>query len=316
LDDKIKIGISSCLLGNDVRYDGTNKFDYNLRDTLGQFVEWVPVCPEVESGLPVPRGAMHLVGDPAAPRLVTIFTGVDQGDRMSGWAKKKLLYLEKAGISGFVFKARSPSCGLENVKIHSRSGKAHGKGAGIFAKAFMDRFPSLPAEEEEGMRNGVIRENFVERTFVYHRWREFKTQDGTNAGLIRFHASHKLLMMSHSIRHLRELGAIVQNAKKLKRSVLFGRYEQTLMAGMRLPGTVKKHMNVLQQLSGYFKKQLTHEDKKELQEVILRYHGGLVPLIVPVTLIRHYAGKYDLPDLKQQCYLNSHPLELMLRNHV
>ncbi|HUI46146.1 MAG TPA: DUF523 and DUF1722 domain-containing protein [Nitrospirota bacterium] len=316
MDDKVKIGISSCLLGNGVRYDGANKLDHNLRITLGRFVEWVPVCPEVEAGLPVPREAMHLVGDPAAPRLVTKFTGVDHGNRVAGWAKKKFFHLEKAGICGFVFKARSPSCGLEDVKIHCQSGRAHGKGAGIFAKAFMDHFPSLPVEDEEGMRNAVIRENFVERIFVYQRWREFKTQDGTTEGLVRFHASHKLLMMSHSIRHLRELGAIIVYGKKLKRSILFARYEQALIAGMRLPGTVKKHTKVLQHLAGCFKKQLNRGDKKELQESILRYHGGLVPLIVPVTLIRHYAGKYNLPYLKYQCYLNPHPLELMLKNHV
>ena len=316
MDNKIKIGISSCLIGNDVRYDGDNKLDRYLRDMLGQFVEWVPVCPEVESGLSVPREAMYLVGDPVAPRLVTKFTGIEQGNRILGWAKKKLLYLEKVDICGFVFKARSPSCGLNDVKIHSRSGKACGKGAGIFAKAVIGRFPALPVENEEGMRNAVSKENFVERIFVYQRWREFKTQDGTNAGLIRFHASHKLLMMSHSIRHLRELGAIVVNGKKLKRSVLFGRYEQVLSAGMRFHGTVKKHTDVLQHLAGFFKKRLTDEDKKELQEVILLYHGGLVPLVVPVALIRHYAEKYDLSSLKQQCYLSPHPIELMLKYHV
>jgi uncharacterized protein YbgA (DUF1722 family)/uncharacterized protein YbbK (DUF523 family) len=314
--DKIKLGISSCLLGNDVRYDGGNKLDHNLRDTLGQFVEWTSVCPEVEAGLTVPREAMHLVGDPDAPRLVTKFTGVDRGDRVARWAEKKLLQLERAGICGFVFKARSPSCGLDDAKIHSLSGTANCNGAGIFAKAFMDRFPSLPTEDEEGMRNAVIRENFIERIFVSHQWREFKSQDRTIAGLGRFHASYKLLMMSHSIKHLRELGTIVANREKLKRSALFERYEQALVAGMRFPATLKKHTNVLQHLAGYFKKRLSLEDKKELQEVIFRYHRGLVPLIVPVTLIRHYAGKYDLPYLQQQCYLNPHPLELMLRNHV
>ncbi len=314
--DKIKVGISSCLLGNDVRYDGGNKLDHILLNTFGQFVEWEPVCPEVESGLSVPREAMHLVRGPITPRLVTIFTGTDQGERLEEWAKKKLLSLEKSGICGFVFKARSPSCGLDDVTIYSRSMTAHGKGAGIFAKAFMNRFPSIPTEDEEGMRSPVIRENFIERIFVYRRWHEFETQDGTIAGLVRFHASHKLVMMSHSIRHLRELGAVVANADKQKRSELFERYKRVLVAGMQFPGTIKKHTNVLQHLAGYFKKQLPREDKKELQEVILRYQSGLVPLIVPVTLIRHYAGKYDLPYLKQQCYLNHHPLELMLRNHV
>ncbi len=314
--DKIKIGISSCLLGNYVRYDGGNKLDYNLRDTLGKFVEWVPVCPEVESGLPVPREAMHLVGDTVAPRLVTKITGIDHGDRISGWAKRKLRYLDKDGICGFVFKARSPSCGLDSVKIHSRAGTAHCKGAGIFVKAFMDRFPSLPVGDEEGMRNAFIRENFIERIFVCQRWREFEMHDGTTAGLARFHASHKLLMMSHSIRHLRELGAMITNGTRLRRSVLFERYEQVLVAGMRLPGTVKKHMHVLQHLAGDFKKQLSSVDIEELQDAILCYRNGLVPLIVPITLIRHYAREYDIPYLQQQCYLNPHPLELMLRNHA
>ena len=315
-ESKIRLGISSCLLGNTVRYDGGHKLDHYLRDTLGQFVEWVPVCPETECGLPIPREAMHLVGDPDAPRLVTRFTGIDHTDRMSRWTKKKLRYLEEQNLCGFVFKARSPSSGMQGVKVYSASGTSFRKGSGIFAKAFMARLPFVPVEDNGRLQDPGIRENFIERIFVYQRWRELGDDSGTIGDLVSFHAGHKLLLMSHSIKHLRELGTLVSKAKKYKRSELFERYFQVLMDGLKLQTTRKKHTNVLQHMAGYFKKQLSSEEKQELQDVITQYHQGLVPLIVPVTLIKHYVRKYSEPYLQGQHYLNPHPLELMLRNHA
>jgi uncharacterized protein YbgA (DUF1722 family)/uncharacterized protein YbbK (DUF523 family) len=314
--ERVKIGISSCLLGENVRYDGGHKLDHYLKDTLGQFVEWVPVCPEVESGLPVPREAMHLVGDPEAPRLVTRNTGIDHTDRMLTWAKKKLGELEKQDLSGFIFKSRSPSSGMQGVKIYAPSGMATQKGIGIFARAFMDRFSSIPVEDDGRLQDPGLRENFIERVFIYRRWFEFKDHGGSIGALVAFHTEHKLLIMSHSIKHLRELGALVSNAKKYQRPVLLEQYFQVLMDGLRLRSTVKKHVNVLQHMAGYFKQQLSSDEKHELLDVVNQYHKNLVPLIVPITLIRHYVRKFDEPYLKRQYYLNPHPMELMLRNHV
>jgi uncharacterized protein YbgA (DUF1722 family)/uncharacterized protein YbbK (DUF523 family) len=276
----------------------------------------MPVCPEVESGLPVPREAMHLAGDPEAARLVTIKTGIDHTDRMLRWAEKKLAELDKQDLCGFVFKSRSPSSGMQGVKIYSESGTAVRKGSGIFAKAFIARFPLVPVEDEGRLQDPGIRENFIERVFTYQRWLELIQNNGTIGDLVAFHSAHKLLIMSHSVKHMRELGALVANAKKYQRPVLLEEYFKALMEGLRLQATVKKHTNVLQHMAGYFRNHLSSDEKQELIEVIDQYHKTLVPLIVPVTLIRHYVRKYAEPYLASQYYLNPHPLELMLRNHV
>ena len=314
--EKIKLGVSSCLLGEKVRYDGGHKLDHFLTDTLGAYVDWVPVCPEVESGLLVPREAMHLVGDVEAPRLVTIRSGVDHTSRMRQWAKKKVTTRAAEDLCGFVFKSRSPSSGMRGVKICSPEGIPVGTGAGIFAKAFQDRFPLLPVEDEGRLHDPGLRENFIERVFVYKRWQEFRASDGTIGGLVSFHTSHKLLVMAHSPKHYSALGKLVADTKKYKRDELLEHYFRTLMEGLQLLATVKKNTNVLQHMAGYFKQQLSPDEKKELQDVIANYHQELVPLIVPITLLQHYVRKYSAEYLKQQAYLNPHPLELMLRNHV
>ncbi len=313
---KINLGISSCLLGNSVRYDGGHRLDHFLTETLGQYVEWVPVCPEVESGLPIPREAMHLVGDPEAPRLVAIRSGMDHTNRMRQWANKKIKLLASEDLCGFVFKSRSPSSGMRGVKIYSPEGRPIGTGSGIFAKAFQDRFPLLPVEDEGRLHDPALRENFIERIFAFKRWQEFKSLDKTVGGLVSFHASHKLLIMAHSLRHYSTLGKLVADLKKYRREELFERYFITLMEGLQFLATVKKNTNVLQHMAGYFKQWLSSDEKQELQGVITNYHRELVPLIVPITLLRHYVRKYSAEYLKQQVYLNPHPLELMLRNHV
>jgi uncharacterized protein YbgA (DUF1722 family)/uncharacterized protein YbbK (DUF523 family) len=316
MGEKIKIGISSCLLGEKVRYDGGHKLDHYLKDTLGQFVDWVPVCPEVESGLPVPREAMRLVGDADAPRLVTRKTAIDHTVRILAWAEKKLDELERQDLCGFIFKSRSPSSGMQGVKIYSDSGMASRKGVGLFARAFMDRFSSIPVEDDGRLQDPAIRENFIERVFVYRQWLAFMEAGGALSDLVAFHTEHKLLIMSHSPKHLKMLGTLVSNARNYHRSVLRQQYFRILMEALMLRSTVKKHVNVIQHMAGYFKNQLSSDEKQEMLDVIGQYHKGLIPLIVPITLIRHYVRKYDEPYLKRQYYLNPHPMELMLRNHV
>jgi uncharacterized protein YbgA (DUF1722 family)/uncharacterized protein YbbK (DUF523 family) len=313
---EIKLGISACLLGERVRYDGGHKLDLYLRDTLGEFVQWLPVCPEVECGMPVPREAMRLVGSQVSPRLVTIKTGVDHTDRMTKWAGKKLAELEKEGLCGFVFKSRSPSSGMQRVKVYSSSGVPENKGVGIFARAFMEKFPLVPCEDEGRLQDADIRENFIERVFIFGRWLALQAGGGAVKDLVEFHSDHKLLIMSHSVKHLRELGALVANSKGFRREALFNEYFRILMDGLKLLATVKKHTNALQHMAGYFKNELSSDEKAELAEIISQYHEKLIPLVVPVTLIRHYARKYAEPYLIRQVYLNPHPAELMLRNHV
>jgi uncharacterized protein YbgA (DUF1722 family)/uncharacterized protein YbbK (DUF523 family) len=315
-NQSIKLGISSCLLGNNVRYDGGQKLDHFLRHTLGQFIDWVPVCPEAECGLPVPREAMDLVADRSSPRLITRVTGVDHTGRMQKWTKKRLSALELEGLSGFVLKARSPSCGVHDSKVYSRPGRVAGGRAGLFAEAVMGCFPFMPVEDEEGLQDLGIRENFIERLFVYRRWQEFLAEGATVGKLVTFHSQHKYILMSHSAKHLKALGSLVADPQQYKRAELLERYCTLLMEGLSLPATIRKHANVLQHMAGYFRKQLPPAEKLELQEGITKYHQGIVPLIVPITLIKHYAVKFDGPFLKEQHYLDPHPLELMLRNHA
>jgi len=315
MSGRIRLGISSCLLGENVRYDGGHKLDRFLRDSLGQFVDWIPVCPEVECGLPVTREAMRLVGSPDKPRLVTRQTGVDHTERMLTWARKRVKELEREALCGFVFKARSPSSGMRGVKIHSKSGMPSRTGSGLFAHEFMSRFPMLPVEDEDRMHDMGLRENFIERVFVYHRWQNAVRKGLSAKGLVDFHTRHKYLIMAHSVEHLRLLGKIVAGIKDRAR----GGHEEylgTLMQGLQRLATARKNVNVLQHLMGYFKTCLAPDERQELLDVIGNYHKGFVPLIVPVTLIRHYVRKYDESYLEKQVYLFPHPAELMLRNHA
>jgi uncharacterized protein YbgA (DUF1722 family)/uncharacterized protein YbbK (DUF523 family) len=314
-DDKIKLGVSSCLLGQKVRYDGGHKRDLFLTDTLGLYVEWMPLCPEVEYGLPVPREPMKLVGAPSSPRLVTIRTGIDHTEGMLNWANKRLADLKNEGLCGFIFKSKSPSSGMQRVKVYSESGIPSRTGVGIFAGAFIKRFPLIPTEDEGRLNDLGLRENFLERVFVFKRWRELCEKGISAKGLIDFHTMHKLLILSHSPKHYTVLGKLVADLKG-EAGGASDIYIRTLMEGLRLTATTKKNTNVLHHIMGYFKKVLSADEKEELLEVIGCYHGGLTPLIVPVTLLNHYVRKYNEPYLQSQYYLRPYPLELMLRNHA
>ncbi len=316
MDDRPKLGISTCLLGENVRYDGGHKLDRYLRDVVGQFVDWVPVCPEVECGMPTPREALRLVDDPKNPRLVTSRTGIDKTEQMVTWANKRLNQLEKQNLCGYIFKSKSPSSGMQGIKVYDKHGVPSKKGVGIFARIFMERFPLMPVEDEGRLNDAKLRENFIERIFVYKRWQNFIKNDGSRKGLVDFHTDHKLLIMSYSPKYLSELGKLVAQVKEIEPEELHDRYLANLMIALKLNATIKKNVNVLQHIMGYFKKQLSSDEKQELLEVIGNYHKGLIPLIVPITLLNHYVRKYDEPYLKRQYYLNPHPVELMLRNHV
>lgn len=314
--EKIKLGISSCLLGEKVRYDGGHKLDHFLKDTLGMYVDWVAICPEVEYGLPVPREAMHLVATEKGNRLVTYCTGVDHTEGMRRWAGRRLDELEKEGLCGFIFKSRSPSSGLRGVKVYNPSCPPTRTGVGIFAGAFVERFPLMPVEDDGRLQDPSLRENFIVRIFVFKRWMQFLGGKAGIKDLVSFHTDHKLLVLSHSARHYRALGSIVASAKKYAPEKLRSEYHSNLMEGLELLSTAKKNTNVLHHILGYFRKVIPQDEKKEMLEVIENYHRGLLPLMVPVTLLAHYARKYDVQYLARQHYLYPHPLELMLRNHA
>lgn len=312
---KIKLGLSSCLLGNKVRYDGGHRWDRFITDTLGQYLEFVPVCPEVECGLGVPREPMRLEGIPAAPRLLTVRTRQDLTLRLLTWARRRVEELAQEDLDGFIFKAKSPSSGMARVKVYNDRGVPATTGVGLFARLFMDRFPLLPVADEGRLHDPEIRENFIERIFFHRRWREFLGEQPNLGDLVKFHTRHKLQIMAHSPEHYRRLGRLVAG-RELARPDLFAAYPAMAMTALKLKATVKKNANVLYHLLGYFKKQLTGDQKQEMLEIIDSYRRDEVPLIVPVTLVKHYVRQYQESYLREQVYLHPHPLELKLRNHA
>lgn len=313
---KPRLGISTCLLGEKVRYDGVGKRDAFLTDTFGQFVEWVPVCPEVECGLPVPREAMHLEGDPEAPRLVTRNTHIDHTDRMKKWAGRRLRELDSDDLSGYVFKADSPSSGMERVRVYGDSGTPRKIGVGLWARAFMDHFPLLPVEEEGRLHDPLIRENFIERVFALKRYRDAMRPRRSRRALVQFQASHKLQLMAHAPAVQKEMGRLVAGSKDMPAGELFAAYEERLMKALMLRATPGKNANVLQHALGYFKNDLSPDEKQEALEVIEDYRRENTPLIVPATLLGHYIRKYGAEYLAAQSYFDPHPVELKLRNHA
>lgn len=316
MSEKIRLGVSSCLLGEKVRFDGSHKHDRFLTETLGRYVEYVPVCPEVELGLPTPRETLRLVGEPENQRLVFTKSGDDITERMNAWAKQRVTELEQENLCGFIFKAKSPSSGMERVKLYDKNSVPNKSGVGLFAKVFMEHFPLLPVEEDGRLHDPGLRENFIETIFTLKRLRETITRDKSAKGLIDYHTRHKLLMMAHSPEIYRQMGKLVARAGEFEVETLYQDYLALLVKGLRLKATVPKHINVLQHILGYFKKQLSADEKQEVLTVFERYRASQIPLIVPITLLNHFVRKYEQTYLQQQVYLNPHPVELSLRNHV
>ena len=314
-DLPVRLGISRCLLGEPVRYDGGHKRNEFLTDVLGQHVEWVPVCPEVEAGFGTPREAMRLVDDVAEPRLLTVRSHHDYTGRMRRYANTRVRELRTVNLSGYVFKKDSPSCGTRRVRVYARDGRLLGTGTGLFAEAFQRAFPLTPIEEEGRLRDQGLREHFIERLFGYHRWQVLNARF-TRGRLVAFHTAHKYLLLAHSQRHYRELGGLVANGKDYPVRELARTYGRLFMEALAVKSTIRKHVNVLQHLAGHFKESLGAKARTELHGVVNDYHHGFVPLSVPVALIGHYVRVLDVPYLRDQVYLAPHPKELTLRNHV
>ena len=314
--ERPRIGISACLLGDEVRFDGGHKRDPFLTDVLGPHVEWIRVCPEVEVGMGTPRETLRLVRDGNDPvRMVTTRTGVDHTDAMERWSGRRLGELAGEDLSGYVLKKDSPSCGMERVKVFG-GGTPHRIGRGIYAAALLERFPNLPVEEEGRLSDPVLRENFIERVFAYRRLRRFFAPRWTVGGLVAFHTAQKMTLLSHSTTSYQRLGQLVAAAARTPREALRSDYESQFMSTLRIPATTRRHTNVLMHMAGHLKKLLDPASKAELIATIDEYRRELVPLIVPLTLLRHHIRVYEVTYLSGQTYLEPHPRELMLRNRV
>lgn len=311
---RIRIGISSCLLGEPVRFDGNHKHDHYLSGTLGQVFEFVPVCPEVGIGLGVPRPTIHLVGPPDAPHLIGVkIADLDVTEQMIAYGRRMARRL--GDLSGYIFKSKSPSCGMERVKLYDGKGGGTKQGIGLYAREIMRVHPLLPVEEEGRLGDPLLRDNFLERVFTYHRWRRLTAQRLTPRALIDFHTRHKLALMAHGTEPYRALGRLIADAGQRPIRELADEYITGLMQALRQRATARRHTNVLMHVMGYLKQQLDRDDKGELLELIDDYRRDRVPRIAPITLLKHHFRRHPNDYIAGQTYMNPDPLELKLRGY-
>lgn len=312
----LRIGVSACLLGAEVRFDGGHKRNDFLTEVFGRFVKFVPVCPEFELGLGVPRESLRLIRDGEAIRLAGNRSGADHTAEMNEFAARRAAALAREELSGYVLKKDSPSCGMERVRVYAASGMPARAGRGLFAAALIGRYPNLPVEEEGRLNDPRLRENFIERVFAYRRLRDFFASRWSVGGLVAFHTAHKLQLLAHTPRAYAELGRMAARAKSIDRGELRDSYEREFMGALAKIVSPARQANVLQHIAGYFRGQLDADSRRELAALIDDYRRGLIPLIVPITLMRHYVRRFGIAYLAGQVYLEPHPKELMLRNHV
>ena len=313
LPGSIPVGVSACLLGARVRFDGGHKRDAFIDEALGEFFQLVPFCPEVAIGMGTPRPPIRLVGSALAPRAVgTRDPGLDYSEPLRAYGAQVGRQHEE--LCGFILKKGSPSCGLERVKLYNAAGVAQGKATGLFAAELLRARPLLPVEEEGRLHDPVLRENFITRVYVYARWRALETQGLSKAGLVDFHARHKLVLMAHNPQGYRELGRLVARAGLEPLPALAAGYIARLMDLLRQRATRTRHVNVLQHLTGYLRGRLDREDRFELHDSIQSYGRGEVPLVVPVTLLQHHFRRHPHPWIERQVYLHPYPRALRLRN--
>ncbi len=312
----ILVGVSTCLLGEEVRWDSGHKHDRYLTGILGHYFRFVPVCPELDVGMGVPREPVHLEGDPAAPRMVGNKSGEDWTERMNRYSRRKLKELVPMDLSGYILKRASPSCGMERVPVKGKGGMKRKVGVGLFAAELRRRLPLLPVEEEGRLNDPGLRENFIVRVFAYHRVQELLGGRFRRGDVIGFHAREKFLLLAHSPKHYKELGQLVAQIKDYTPSEFRERYTRLYMEALQVKATVPKNVNVLQHLLGFLREGLGERERADIIRVIESYREGLVPLIVPLTLLNHHVQVQQQEYLLDQVYLQPAPAELALRNHV
>ena len=316
MSDSIKIGVSACVTGEKVRFDGTHRRSAYLTETLAKHVEFVPICPEIACGMGIPREPLRQVDCAGEIRLIGYESGKDLTNKMTKWANRVIKGLDKEGICGFVLRMRSPACAVSKSSIFSTQGTPPRKGPGFFTRLLQAHDPLLPVVSSEGLQDAVQRENFIRRVFVLHRWRALTAKGFSIGNLVDFHTRHKMLIRAHDLRGYRELGRLLGESTMHNTETVFKTYADLLFKSLTLKATPSKNRDVLSHAAGFFKKDLEAEDKRELHALITAYAKGRVPLLVPVTLLNHFARKYRKPYLTQQYYLNPEPDELNLLNRV
>ena len=315
-DLEIRIGISSCLLGEAVRYDGGHRKDAYITGPLSRHFTWVPVCPEMELGLGAPRETLRLVGRADAPRLMATDSGMDLTEAMDTYARARAGALAAEDLAGYILKRASPSCGMERVKVYPESGRPSRSGRGLFAQRLMDAYPLLPVEEEGRLSDARLRDNFITRVFAFRRLRALLESGARARDIVGFHTAHKFLLLAHSPTDYARLGRFLGDLTRHPRAEWLARYGDGFMGALAVSATPRKHVNVLQHIMGFFKARLSAAERRELVELIGDYARGLVPLIVPITLVKHHVARFGVAYVADQLYLSPHPKELMLRNHL
>lgn len=310
------VGISSCLLGEEVRFDGGHKRQRFLTDVLGDYVTWVRSCPEVGAGMGVPRETIRLARVGGDVRLVGNRTGHDVTDGITGYSDRRVEQLAPMRLRGYVLKKDSPSCGMERVRLYDENGVPAREGVGLFARRLMERFPSLPVEEEGRLNDPRIRENFITRLFAYDRWIRLRESDPGPGDVVAFHTAHKMLVMAHSQEHYRELGRLVAEAGTRSIPEFLDEYERLFMAGLASIASPGQHANVMEHLAGFLKRDLGEADKRELHDAIRQYRLGRLPLIAPLLLLYHHLKHLRDDWLDAQVYLQPYPAELALRSSI
>jgi uncharacterized protein YbgA (DUF1722 family)/uncharacterized protein YbbK (DUF523 family) len=311
-----KIAISACLMGAEVRFNGGHKESRLCSRTLTEYFEFVPVCPEVAIGMGIPREPIRLVGNPESPEAVgTVNREINVTQPLAEYGQQMAAELDD--ICGYIFMQQSPSCGLERVKVyHANGAPVNGGGRGIYAQAFCARHPDLPVEEAGRLNDPVLRENFITRVFAYSAWQQLLEQGLSRRALTEFHSRYKYLLMAHNPVQYKTLGSLLGNMGQTDPAELGPRYFSELMAALKKCATRRTHSNVLQHISGYLKQAISAEDKQEVLHVIGQYRHGIVPLVVPLTLLKHHFRQHPDPYIAQQVYLQPHPENLSLRNAI
>jgi uncharacterized protein YbgA (DUF1722 family)/uncharacterized protein YbbK (DUF523 family) len=314
-EPRLRLGVSACLLGQRVRYDGGHKRDGFVADRLAEHFELVPVCPEVAIGLGVPRAPIRLVQTAAGVRVRGVRdAALDVTGALDAEAAR--VSSEQPDLCGYVLKKNSPSCGMARVKTYTEAGMPHGRAAGAFAAGLMARRPLLPVEEEGRLNDPALRENFIERVFAYARWQALLAAGASGAALVDFHSRHKYQLLAHNQAAYRRLGQLVAGAGRRPSDELLAQYGAQFMAALGRHASVGSHVNVLQHLAGYIKDRLDDADRAELHEAIAAYQQRRAPRLVPLTLLRHHLRRTPHPWAAAQTYLNPDPREQVLLNHV
>ena len=312
---KIQIGISSCLLGEEVRYDGGHKRNVYVTGTLSRYFDFKATCPEMAIGLGVPRPTIRLVDMGSGIRVVGVNdASLDVTDKLRAFSEDATARLQR--ISGYILKKDSPSCGMERVRVYNSNEMPEKRGRGIFAETLINALPTLPVEEEGRLMDPVLRENFIERVFIYYRWQQLISSGLTANKLIEFHTQHKFNLLAHDETTYRQLGRMVAELNKDNLQAVANNYLDLLMTGLKKPATRKRHTNVLMHVMGFFKNQLSGDDKQEMLELLEAYRIGQLPLIVPITMLKHHLRRFPHPYIEQQYYMSPYPEELMLRNSL